>query len=84
MGDLCYKLLVTQLTKFIEVIANSSKGGNLRFVSLRHGRPRFNVEVAYSRMDCGFVLSIWSSKIYSCSIWWQMILVIVCKYVIKF
>jgi len=26
VGDLCYKLLVTQLTKFIEAIANPTRG----------------------------------------------------------
>ena len=36
--------------------------GYLRFVSLRRGRPSFNVEVG------GFVLSIWSFEIYSCII----------------
>ena len=50
MGDLCYKLLVTQLTKLFEAIVNSTSTGGLG-----HDRARFSVEVTYLRKDRDFV-----------------------------
>ena len=61
MGDLCYKLLVTQPTKFIEAIANTTRDWALEVLSLGCGRPRFSVEVAYLREDCDFVFLLFGA-----------------------